>query len=97
MTDRWRALVRHDNEISAAAEKLRPYGDVWVDKLGQEFFALKEDRRYLDNIVHALVDEAKQEDDLRSQQEALNIRRDFQQTADGEMCTEESLTILLEL
>jgi hypothetical protein len=97
LVDRWQALVRYDNEISAAAEKLRPYGESWVDKLGQEFFALKEDRRYLDNIVQTLIDDAKQQEALRKQQEALDWMKNFRRTAEGEICTEESLNILREL
>jgi len=49
-TDRWNALLRFDDEIRAAAEKLRPFGDTWVAKLGQAYFALNEDRKYLAKI-----------------------------------------------
>jgi hypothetical protein len=96
LTDRWQALVRYDNEISAAAEKLRPFGDSWVDRLGREFFALKEDRRYLANIVQSLIDDAKQQEALRKKQEALSWPTRFQRTAEGEICTEASLKILRE-
>lgn len=55
---RWEALVKFDDEIRAAALTLLPYGDVWVDKLGEAFFALNEDRKYLKNIVERLELEA---------------------------------------
>ncbi len=42
----------------AAAEKVHPFGDTWVTKLSQEFFALDEDRKYLSNIVTQLICEA---------------------------------------
>jgi hypothetical protein len=89
LNDRWQALVSYDNEISAAVEKLRPFGDSWVDKLGSAFFALKEDRRYLANIVQTLIDEAKQE-------AAVSWVTRFRQTMEGELCTEESLNLLRE-
>jgi hypothetical protein len=57
---RWEALVRFDDEIRAAAETLFPYGAIWVDKLGEAFFALNEDRKHLPNIVAQLIKEAEQ-------------------------------------
>jgi hypothetical protein len=96
LNDRWQALVSYDNEISAAVEKLRPFGDSWVDKLGSAFFALKEDRRYLANIVQTLIDEAKQEEAVRKQQEALSFPTRFRHTAEREICTEDSLKVLRE-
>jgi hypothetical protein len=44
---RWEALVLFDDEIREAATKLVPFGAVWVDRLGEAFFALNEDRKYL--------------------------------------------------
>lgn len=52
-SDKWDALVRYDNEIAAAAEKLRSYGQTWIGKFGREYSALKEDRRYLPNMISA--------------------------------------------
>jgi hypothetical protein len=40
VTDRWNALVRYDEEIRAAAEELRPFGDFWVTELGKAYLAL---------------------------------------------------------
>jgi hypothetical protein len=57
---RWNALLRYDDEIRGAAEKLRPFGDLWVDQLAKAYFDLNEDRRYLPNIVARLMEEAKQ-------------------------------------
>ena len=85
--DRWNALLRYDDEIRAAAEKLRPFGDSWVNKLGQAYFALYEDRQYLPNIVSRLIEEAERD-------EAQCWTIPFRQTADGNRCTEESLSIL---
>jgi hypothetical protein len=31
--DRWDALVRYDDEIRAAAEKLRSFGEAWVCRI----------------------------------------------------------------
>jgi hypothetical protein len=56
---RWDALVKYDEEISSAASELRPFGSEWIEKLGEEFFALNEDRRYLPRIVARLAEEAR--------------------------------------
>jgi len=50
---RLEALVRFDEELREAAEKLLPFGPEWVDKLGEAFFALNEDRKYLPNTARA--------------------------------------------
>lgn len=81
--DRWRALLEYDAEIRAAAEELRPYGQAWVDKLGHEFIALDQDRKYLPNIVATLIEQAR---------EARWER--FRYTSDGEICTDRSLAVL---
>jgi hypothetical protein len=80
---RWEALVQFDDEIRTAAAKLFPFGAVWVDRLGEAFFALKEDRSYLPNIVARLGEQA-----------ILDWLAKFSVTASGEKITEEALTIL---
>jgi hypothetical protein len=92
VTDRWNALLRFDDEIRTAAERLRPFGDTWVDKLGQAYFTLNEDRKYLPNIVRELIAEAEAEQDQEPRFDAFLFRR----TADGKRCTDESLAILRE-
>jgi hypothetical protein len=87
--ERWEALVRYDDEICAAAEQLRCYGDTWVRKLGESYFALNEDRRYLPNIVSRLVEEAE-----RDKAKAESWAAAYRQTANGQQCTNESLDIL---
>jgi hypothetical protein len=58
--NRWQALTRYDPEIQAAVEELRPFGVLWVDKLGRDFFALNEDKSYLPKIIEKLKEEAQQ-------------------------------------
>jgi hypothetical protein len=89
-TTRWEALVRYDNEIRVAAEELMPFGPEWVSRLADAFFALNEDRSYLNNIVERLRNEAKLEAESR-------WKSRFKRTADGEPCTQESLVILSEI
>jgi hypothetical protein len=93
---RWDALVKYDDEIRTAAEKLLPFGTEWRDRLGEAFFALNENRSYLTNIVERLLDEAK----LEAEREKLEAEREwkglFRRTANGEFCTRESLAILSE-
>jgi len=86
---RWTALVEYNDEIRSAAEKLSPYGAEWVQRLGEAFFALKEDRSYLGNIVERLLNEAKQK--AANEWKTLFVR-----TANGEFTSKESLAVLLE-
>jgi hypothetical protein len=84
---RWEALVRYDPEIKEAALRLMPFGSIWVDRLGEAFFALDEDRKYLPNIVAELVREA----------EHLLARtwiKTFLRTQDGKDTSEEALAVL---
>ncbi|MDX2277916.1 MAG: hypothetical protein NW206_20900 [Hyphomonadaceae bacterium] len=85
---RWEALVRYDDEIRAAAETLAPFGAEWVDKLGEAFFALDEDRRYLPSIVTRLAREAEHAAVLR-------WLKAFSKTADGAETSPEALDALL--
>jgi hypothetical protein len=86
---RWEALVRYDDKIRAAAEKLFPFGDVWVDKLGEAFFTLNEDRKYLANIVEQLIKEAEHS-------AVVGWLSKFSQTPDGEKTSEEAMAVLVD-
>jgi hypothetical protein len=86
---RWGALIKYDDEIRAAAEKLVPYGPEWVQQLGDAFFALDENRSYLANIVERLVNEAKAK-------QANEWKTLFTRTANGEATSKESLAVLLD-
>src|SRR4051812_46733609 len=97
---RWEALVRFDDEIREAAAKLIPYGAAWVDKMGEAFLALDEDRKYLPNIVASLTEEAA----FVARCEALEAERaDAAQWAEavsklpgGEKITKDALAVLIE-
>jgi hypothetical protein len=87
---RWEALVRYDAEIREAALKLLPFGSVWVDRFGEAFFVLNEDRKYLPNIVTELMKEA----------EHLKFNewlQTFLKTQDGKETSTEALAILVEV
>jgi hypothetical protein len=86
---RWAALVEYDDDIRSAAKKLAPYGAEWVQRLGEAFFALKEERSYLGNIVERLLNEAQQK-------AADEWKMLFTHTANGEFTSKESLAVLLE-
>jgi hypothetical protein len=95
---KWQALVRYDPEISEAAGKLRPYGEEWVERCGEAYFSLEEDRKYLPHIVRKLIDEAEagsaQKKAEVEQAAAQRWERQFSRLQSGEMCTKESLKIL---
>jgi hypothetical protein len=54
---KWRALIRFDDEISAAAEKVRAMGGEWEDELARSYLQLN-DKSYLDLIVKKILSEA---------------------------------------
>jgi len=89
--ERWRALSRYDDDIREATEKLRPFGEHWVNELARAYFALNEDRDYLPNIVSRLLAEAEVH---QRQTETQRWATVWRRTADGELCTEESRSIL---
>jgi hypothetical protein len=93
---RWEALVRFDDEIREAAGKLVPFGSEWVDKLGEAFFTLNEDRTYLPNIVARLTEEAEWLAKEAKRAAALAWVATFSTTTDGEETSEEALAILIE-
>jgi hypothetical protein len=74
-TDRWNALVRFDEDIAPAADKLRPYGEKWVAELEHVYFSLNEDRQYLPRIVSKLLAEAEQERERLSAEEEQERER----------------------
>jgi hypothetical protein len=92
---RWEALVRLDPEIREAATVLIRFGSAWVDKLGEAFFALKEDRSYLPNIVAGLVREAEHEAAVAEREAASAWLRAFERTKEGEVTSEPALAVLL--
>jgi hypothetical protein len=93
---RWEALVRFDTEIREAAEKLLPFGAVWVEELGKAFLALNEDRKYLPNIVEQLIKEAEYQSAIKNRQRAIEWLETFSTTADGEATNEEALGVLVQ-
>ncbi|MFT4116546.1 hypothetical protein [Bradyrhizobium sp.] len=98
---RWEALVRFDDEIREAAAKLILYGPIWVDKMGEAFFALNEDRKYLPNIVASLMEEAAfvaSYEALEAERaEAAQWVRALSPFPSGEQVSKEALAVLIEL
>ena len=93
---RWEALVRYDDEIREAATRLMPFGAIWVERFGEAFFALNEDRKYVPNIIERLTKEAEQEVELARRQRAIEWLDNFSTTKEGEATSPEALSVLLE-
>jgi hypothetical protein len=58
--EKWQALRRYDPEIATIASKLGVLGDKWVDEFARAYLALS-DKKYLPNIVHKIIDDARLE------------------------------------
>ena len=85
--NRWEALLKFDDDIAKAAEKLRPFGDKWIVEMGRAFFALNENKNYLQSIVTKLLAQATAE-------KAQQWSNQFRITRDGDECAEDCLDIL---
>lgn len=94
---RWEALVRFDDEIREAAFKLLPFGPIWIDRLGEAFFALGEDRKYLPNIVDRLIEQATREVQDAERAEAQRWLKEIISLPNGEQANKESIAVLIEL
>lgn len=92
--ERWQALTRYDSEIAPLAEMLSGYGSTWIDQFETAFFALKEDRSYLQSIVSRLVLEAEMDRELELQKVAEAWLQQFSRTQQGEETSEASFKIL---
>ncbi|MFG1225279.1 YrzE family protein [Xanthobacter wiegelii] len=57
---RWNTLVSYDPELKAAADRLAPYGQSYVDQLARDFLALG-DKAYLARIADQIEQAAKNE------------------------------------
>lgn len=95
--NRWEALVRYDDEIREAAATLIPFGSHWVAKLGEAFFALGENRKYLPNIVARLTEEATLEAQEAERAEALQWLWTVRTTKEDGEISKEALAVLIEL
>lgn len=93
--DRWRALARYDAEIAPLADRLAAYGEKWVDELEVAFFALNEDRSYLNNIFNRLVFEAETEIVRAIERKKMAWFEKARRTYRGEETTERCLYFLL--
>ncbi len=55
---KWRALVRFDDEIAAAAQQVRAFGSRWEDELARSYLALN-DKGYLAAILEKILRDAR--------------------------------------
>ena len=94
-SDRWRALSRYDPEIAPLADHLAAYGAKWIDEFEKAFFALKEDRSYLNNIFNRLVFEAETEVARAIERKKMAWFEKARRTYRGEDTTERCLYFLL--
>ncbi|MHC2279952.1 hypothetical protein ACVME8_006595 [Bradyrhizobium diazoefficiens] len=74
-----------------------PFGAIWVEKMGEAFFALDEDRKYLPNIVAGLLEEASRMALEAKRAEAVDWVKAVSQLPDGDETSKDSLAILIEL
>lgn len=63
---KWNALLEYDKDLSAAAARIRPFGDKWLDEFAAAFLALN-DKQYLSEIVDRILSRAEVERDKASE------------------------------
>ena len=54
---KWQTLIRYDDDLRAAAERVRGFGQMWEDDLAEEFLKIN-DKTYLPKIVERIVGDA---------------------------------------
>ena len=70
---KWNSLLKYDNEVAAAAEKLRPLGAKWVDEFAQAYLVLN-DKTYLPDLVNKISAKARIEASKRAKAKARHER-----------------------
>lgn len=55
--EKWESLVAHDAQIAAAAGKVQPLGEQWVNELAKSYLVLS-DKQYLPSIVSKIIEKA---------------------------------------
>src|SRR5207253_389342 len=61
---KWNALLKYDEDIASAAEKVRPLDEKWIDELARAYLVLN-DKQYLPNIVQKIISDAQSEQSQR--------------------------------
>jgi hypothetical protein len=56
-TGKWQVLVRYDDDIRNAVERVRPFGDVYEAELATAYLQVN-DKAYLEPIVKKIIQEA---------------------------------------
>ena len=54
---KWQTLVKYDDDLRSAAERVRPFGDIYEDELAEAYLAVN-DKTYLESIVKKVVQDA---------------------------------------
>jgi hypothetical protein len=57
---RWQALLKYDQDVAMAAQKLQPFGKKWIDELAAAYFVLN-DKVYLGPILEKIHKKAEDE------------------------------------
>ena len=58
--NKWSALLKYDADVAAAADRIRPFGQRWIDELASSYLALN-DKGYLKQIADKIHDAARLE------------------------------------
>lgn len=66
--EKWNALLKYDTDIALIADKIRPFGQKWVDEFASSYLALN-DKKYLSDIEQKITSAAKKEIEYKKQQE----------------------------
>jgi hypothetical protein len=71
--EKWNALIKYDDDVARVADKLRPFGQKWIDEFARSYLVLN-DKQYLPTIVKKIIQLEQQE-----RTEGLNAKklRDF--------------------
>ena len=65
---KWAALLKYDADIALIADRIRPYGQKWLNEFASSYLALN-DKKYLSDIEQKITSAAKKEIEYKKEQE----------------------------
>jgi hypothetical protein len=63
---KWENLIKYDEDVSRAVQRVQVFGGKWVDQLASSYLSLN-DKQYLDTVTNKIIESAEREKELEAQ------------------------------
>lgn len=81
-------MLRYDSDIVLIADKIRPYGQKWLNEFASSYLVLN-DKKYLSDIEQKIISSAKKEIEHKEQQEIAFAKEEAERREQIRICDEE--------